>query len=453
MERLPNELLSLIYSHLHPKDIINLPFDMTSRVYLSKEHEQDFRIVHSRLENTALLKLLRIATNPSLAGLVKLISISPQRSAFIDPRVFLKQAWKKHVHHPGNPLFYPGCKLPNNLTFENFHELVRVAEPKCSYCHDQSLKTQYDCIEAEYLGWKSWHSRGQDIPLLTLAFSHLSSLQEVHVVDENFQAMRLQVKDRTRGIPSSFFHPHYSKFSIQWPNNDLYDVVVQAVWPLQQVDGVFPSNPPVGKFCPPDATFEILFGNLCVPISVTAEGKISVNDDIGILGLTTTHNMRLVRALLSASSIDTHVYAILKSIPDLHSLKLVSSDDSLDGPSLNSVLLCRLLVCPSCARLSKLDVSGYWISQAAMVKCLKAAAKPLRSLRLHRIAISEGNWAYLFDQLGDQFSLDALSLEAWDSAGKLVEFNEEDVRNALDWMCGRCDFHSLRLMEADWVGY
>lgn len=517
MKHLPSEILSEIYSYLFIEDIVNLPFHITSRAFLTEEHKRCFSELFASLEKKPLQQIVRISANPSLAALVTKITFSTKRPGFIDSAEFLKKAWKEHVRHRNKSLTLAAekdgaspdhergpalkrkltSKLAENLTFDNFHEFVEVAESECSYCHDQSLKMQYICIEATYLEWKSWHSRGQDISMLTSAFSQLRNLFEIHLDNgdnEGPEGVIHKAADGTLGIPPFFFHPHYTQCPTQWSDSDLYEVIVQAIrplqqvdgvsnpellwsqceryvvvqatWPLQPVDGVLRCNQRTRRFCFPGANFCLLLGNWLVFISRNVEGKILVNNDIKHLGLEITHDhyKKQLCGFLSVSSINSCVSvefsparwnSFFKSIrvPHSTSLKLVSSIKPSDriGPRPYFPKF-SLLAWNISAYLFELDLCGYWVHHSTMVDCLKAAVPTLRSLRLHRIALLQGNWPSVFDQLGDQFCLDSLSLGLWDSAHKLVSFGQRDVQDVLDWMCGRRDFHPLRMMEADWVG-
>lgn len=478
MNHLPNELLTEIYSYLPAEDIANLPFHMTSRAFLDKEHKRCFNESYASLEKNDLLRLVRISTNPSLADLVTKVTFSTKRPGFIGEERFLKKAWKEHVRRRNKSLCSAAVKdwashgherdpapnrettskLPENLTLENFHELIGVAESECYYCHDKSLKMQYACIEAKYLHWKSCH-----ISTLTFTFFRLRNLREIWFENnkkEDIKRVNHGPADRALGIPPFLCNPPYNQCPAQWSNSNLYEVVIQAVWPLQHVECVFPSNLRPSHFPKPQPDFRLSLGNLHVYISRSVDGKILVDNDIEDLELAIIPNRPIFRGTLSVSSIDTCVpvefsrarlYAFMKSIHVLRGLKLACADDSTHGPSIRLHRTQLLLACKSCAYLSKLDLSGYMILQSTIVQCLKAAAKTLRSLRLYRIVLSKGNWAYLFDHLGDQFCLNTLSLELWDFARKLVKFSDKDVQDVMDWMGGRSDFHPLRLMEAHWT--
>lgn len=528
MKHLPSEILSEIYSYLRIEDIVNLPFHITSKVFLTEEHKKCFSELYASLEKKPLQQIVRISANPSLADLVTKITFSTKRPALIDSEAFLEQAWKEHVrrrnksitlaaekvgasHHGRDPALKPKLtsELPEDLTFENFHEFLEVAESECSYCHDQSLNMQYICIEAMYLEWKSWYSRGQDISMLTLAFSLLRNLFEIHL--DNGDNKRLErvihkAADWTLGIPPFFFfRPRYTH-PMHWSDSDLYEVivqairplqhvdgvsnpellwsqsdqhvVVQAIWPLQPVDSVLRCNQRIRRFCYPESSFCLLLGNWLVFISRNVEEKIVVNNGIRNLGIEVTHDhthdhthdyhshdyhKKQLCGFLSVSSIDRCVSdefsparwnSFFRSIrvPHITSLKLVSSIQLSDGlgprPSFPKS---RLLAWNISAYLFELDLSGYCMHHSTMIECLKAAVPTLRSLRLHRIVLLEGSWPSVFDQLGDQFCLESLSLELWDSVHRFVNFSESDVQHVLDWMCGRCDFHPIRMMDAVWV--
>lgn len=478
MNHIPNELLTEIYTYLPTADIVNLPFHMTSRALNEKEYKRCFSELYTSLND--LQQIVRISTNPSLADLVTKVTFSTKRPGFIGEKRFLKKAWKEHVRRRNETLDLAAVKdwaspchergpapnqettsmLPENLTLENFHELVEVAESECSYCHDKSLKIQYACIKAKYLDWKSCHTS-----MLTLTFSRLRNLREIWFENEkkeDFRKGNHEAADKALGISPFLFNPPYNQCPTHWSNSNLYEVVILALLPLQQVECVFPSNPRPRHFSYPQTDFHLLLGNLNVFISRSVDGKILVDNDIEDLELEVILNppAPIFRGFLSVSSIGTCVpvefgrarlYAFMRSIHVLRSLKLVKADHSNNGPSMQLHRTRLLLGCKSCAYLSKLDLSGFMISQSAIVQCLKAAAKTLRSLRLYRIVLSAGNWAYLFDQLGDQFCLNTLSLGLWDFARNLVKFSDKDVQDVMDWMGGRSDSHPLRLMEAHWT--
>lgn len=156
MQHLPTELLTEIYSYLPFDDIVNLPIHLTSRADLNLEYEYE---LDASLEKKALQRTVRISINPSLAHLVKKITFSTKKPGFINSKDFLKRAWKEHVlrrnkspslatqknrtsrDHEGGPAgkWKMTSKAPENLTFENFHELVDVTESKYLYCHDEGL--------------------------------------------------------------------------------------------------------------------------------------------------------------------------------------------------------------------------------------------------------------------------------------------------------------------------
>lgn len=102
-------------------------------------------------------------------------------------------------------------KLPENLEFKNFHELLEVAESQCAYCRNQSLKTQYLCIQAKYLEWKSWHSRDKmshcsysPLPNYGIIWKFILTTERRRMMKESI--MKLQI-----GL---WKYPHYSSNSI-----------------------------------------------------------------------------------------------------------------------------------------------------------------------------------------------------------------------------------------------
>lgn len=436
-----------------------------------------------------MLQIVRISANPNLAGLVKRIIFRTKRPGFIDSTDFLKKAWKEHVHrrkkvlslaavtdgashdHDHHPA--PQRKItsepPENLAFENFHELIEVAESECSYCHDQSLRSQYDCIEAKYLQWRSWHHHRQDILMLTRAFSRLPNLLRIQIDNgdaERNERASDEVADTALGIPPFFIRPRYNLCPLHWSNNNLLEVVLQAAWPLQQAEVEFPTNPFAKRIYGPQAGFYLALGRLAVFIPQKIEAGILVDCDIENLALKLGNarcGKRMFCGFLLVSSIDMRapvvvtpeeVYEFLQSIQVLQSLILFSTNDSPTAHHLppDSVHMRSLLSCNSLTHLSSLVLCGFWILQSSIVECLKAAASNLRSVRLYRITMSEGHWTSVFDQLGDQFYLDTLNLELWDCTPKLVRFGRKEVHDVMDWMCGRSDFHPLRMMDADWIG-
>lgn len=192
--------------------------------------------------------------------------------------------WASHCHERGPaPNQETTCMLPENLTLENFHEFVEVAESECSYCHDKSLKIQYACIKAEYLDWKSCHTS-----MLTLTFSRLRNLREIWFENEkkeDFRKGNHEAADKALGISPFLFNPPYNQCPTHWSNSNLYEVVILALLPLQQVECVFPSNPRPKHFSYPQIDFHLLLGNLHVLISRSVDGKILVDNDIEDLEL------------------------------------------------------------------------------------------------------------------------------------------------------------------------
>lgn len=478
MKCLPNELLAQIYSYLSTDDVANLPFHITSRVLLKNDFKQAFNHLLVTLEIKPLEQLVRISTNPSLCGLVTKITISTRRTGFVDVAGFLERAWKEHVRRQnkiftlaaakGQRNLAPGSrktsKLPANLqvTLNNFHQLIGVVESECYYCHALPLRMQYICAKDKYHEWEAWHLRRQDISTLTFALRRLQNLRQVNIDHEMSNKSREashQVAATSLGSPQFFIRPPYNECPTMWSRKDLYEVLVQALWPLEEAGGISEIRKYVSPCCYlGDALYLMISNKLHVIASEILGKALFTKGDLKMTTIRNVHNMLVYRGTISASSLGTCVpiemrpgslQGFVRSMARLHGLTLGTSDD--DGPSAISIRMCYVLESNISFGLSVLDLTGYWIRQSTMAACLKAAAPTLRSLRLHRMALALGNWASLFDELGDRFRLEALSLRLRDYERNLVDFSEEDIQDVLDWLCGRSDFHSVRMMEAQWA--
>ena len=477
MKHLPNELLAQIYSYLSTEDVVNLPFHITSRVLLKNDFKQAFNHLLVTLEIKPLEQLVRISTNPSLCGLVTKITISTKRTGFVDVEGFLERAWKEHARRQNKTLTLAAAKgerhlasgsrkpskLPANLrvTLDNFHQLIGVAESECYYCHALPLRTQYVCAEDKYYEWEAWHLRRQDISILTFALGRLHNLRQVnidHEMSNKAREVNHQAAATSLGSPQFFICPPYNECPTRWSITDLYVVVVQTLWPLEETGGISEIRKYVSPCCYlGDALYLTISDKLHVIASEILRKALYPKGDLKMTTIRNVHNMLVYRGTISASSLDICVpiemrpgslHGFVRSMARLHGLTLGTSDD--DGPSAISYRMRNVLESSVSSGLSVLDLSGYWIRQSTMAACLKAAAPTLRSLRLHQMALAQGNWASLFDALGDRFRLEALSLRLRDYGRNLIDFSEEDIQDVLDWLCGRSDFHSVRMMEADW---
>lgn len=68
--------------------------------------------------------------------------------------------------------------------------------------------------------------------MLTLAFSHLENLQEIHFDNGDYEHTERVNRDALNAAwsnPQVFPHPRYNQCPAQWSNSDLYEGVVQAV--------------------------------------------------------------------------------------------------------------------------------------------------------------------------------------------------------------------------------
>lgn len=205
---------------------------------------------------------------------------------------------------------------------------------------------------------------------------------------------------------------------MQWSNSDPYKILVQAAWPLQHVNGVSRSSPPIRWCYYPQAEFWLFVGSLLVSIRRNVDWKNLIDNDIENLELAITYDSRnkpLYCGFLSVSSLDTCVpvdsspgraYRFINSVQVLHGLRMVSLIDISRDSYPNSGRMRSILACKSCVYLSKLDLTGYQVPQTTIVNCLKAAESTPRFLRLY--ALCNGDWVSAFDQLGDQFCLDAI---------------------------------------------
>lgn len=188
MERIPNELLTEICSHLDDGDIVKLPFHIISRAFLPKDLKQRFRHLRICLSKHMLQSLVRVATKRGLREFVTKMTITTtlERPKLVKAEEFLQHAWSEHETRRLSLHEDTAVTIrlkPEVVDFDNFHSIMGQAESSCHYCRNMSLVAQFDRCERRFRAWERWHNNKRDVSLLKVAFALLPNLKTVRIDD------------------------------------------------------------------------------------------------------------------------------------------------------------------------------------------------------------------------------------------------------------------------------
>ncbi|MCJ1423952.1 hypothetical protein MMC29_001837 [Sticta canariensis] len=469
MERIPNELLTKICSHLDNGDIVKLPFHIISRAFSPKELKQRFRHLRICLSKHRLEGLVQFAAKRGLREIVTKMTIitSVERPKLMKAEEFLQHAWSVHetrklslIRRHEDTAVTRRLK-PEVVDFDNFHSIMGQAESSCHYCHDMSLVEQFDRYERAFRAWLRWHNKKYDVSLLKVAFALLPNLQTVRIDDNVELEKEPHVNDSLSFYAERYEHPAFALCG-----TNALAKIVEAVSDSQMMRPTFRnmrnSRPSIyGK----DVIY-LMLGNLVLTVADSSL-HMMLTDRLERLELTnvfSTQSGLFHRGTISISSIDAcipivfsnfHFPNVYRILQDLRTLKIHGWNSGwfpLDATFLPSVP--RYLL----SLLSSLDLQGFETQEGRLFYFLALVASTLKNLRLCNITLTRGTWVTLFDRVGGRFDLDVLRFEDLKNRGEeLVEMTGSPVTvilvltqlamaNLFDWMCGAADVHYTRVL-------
>lgn len=468
MERIPNELLAEICSHLDDVDIVKLPFHIISRAFLPKELKQRFRHMRICLSKHKLEGLVRFAAKRGLREIATKMTFTTavKRPKLVRAEEFLRHAWSAHETRRLSLIRLDGDTAvtrlkPEVIDFDNFHSIMGQAESSCYYCHDMSLVAQFDRCERAFRAWERWHNKKQDVSLLKVAFALLPNLQTVRI-DDNVEIEKVfDVIDSP-----SFYTERYGHFAFTISGTNTLAKIVEAASDSHMVKPTFRnmrnSRPSIyGK----DVIY-LMLGNLVLTVAYSSLQQTLTNrlERLELTNVFSTQSGLFHRGTISISSIDAcipivlfnfHLPTLFQILKDLRTLKIHGWNSGwfpLDAAFLPSRYVPRFGV------LSSLDLQGFDTQERRLELFLVSAASTLKNLRLCNITLTRGTWVTLFDRVGGRFDLDVLRFEDLKNRGEeLVEMTGSPVTvilvltqlamaNLFDWMCGAADVHFTRVL-------
>ena len=181
MERLPYELLSVIFAHLSQEDIINLPFSVAGKGLSDKDLLSKFRTIDVWLDERSLETFNRAGTHPLLSDRIQSVCFHTDELAIISSLGF------KHHHVSHNDL---GDYGPQNFLHSETDQIeIPAGREMVVWRTGESVETQWDDkyrrYRALYEAQKNMRLQKKDLILLVKALRRLGRQPSI-IVDDHY---------------------------------------------------------------------------------------------------------------------------------------------------------------------------------------------------------------------------------------------------------------------------
>lgn len=488
MNRLPNEILALIYSQLNDQDIINLPFHLT-RGLSRKDTRRRFHHLHTFLNQIKVRQLVRIAANPQIRETVTKISFCTTRPDVPCESGFLRAAWEQHDYDwyiAGNEGLF--AYMPRHLNFDNFHVHCEISESTCYSCQRLSLKAQYIRCKSQYEAWTKWHCSGEDVSLLALAMAWLPNLKTLRIdnSEKNVSAAYKNFSDQGIEYPPTFLVAPFTECNFGFYGIKLLRRLVKAVAAAQQIDHSFRNMQNHRPSIYSSGNVYLMLGDLSLIVAPNAidpafEGLKCLDMTSYYYNKNGMMHRGLARPCLSEPGLPITFHhsvccLMIEAPRKLKSLTIKGWEarphgDPIDfrrrpiGPLYPLLPRCVPYVSYPEYIMTDVQFTGFDTDEFSLSKFLSSVAPSLKHLRMEVLNLSEGTWIGLFDFLRGLFDdLASLNLSDLSNTGRHIEeitglwgpnrllLDREALLNLFDFLRGEADYHSVRLLLPESTG-